>query len=116
MPSNSIGGLPNCASAAYPYIILLRIALPIFCVALGFWVAAVRVDDIAAWLLLFVMLCLANSIIDDRTVLGHEDVLQPFLSAFSLTLYSFPSVALPLFAIVFPERLALDRRSPWMKC
>ncbi len=105
----------NATSPAYPFIILLRIALPVFCVALGFWVAAVRVDDIAAWLLLFVMLGLANSIIDDRTVLGHEDVLQPFLSAFSLTLYSFPAIALPLFAIVFPERLALDRRFPWMK-
>src|SRR5579885_340019 len=36
-------------STAYVVTILFRIVTPLFCLALGFWVAAVRVGDRAAW-------------------------------------------------------------------
>jgi hypothetical protein len=76
-------GFKQGKSPAYSYIVLLRIALPLFCLALGFWVAAVRVGDSAAWQLLVLMLSVANTIQDSRTLWGREDALQPFLTAFS---------------------------------
>src|SRR5579859_2086786 len=45
-------GLTKAGSSAFPWIILPSIVLPLFCILLGFWVAAVRVNDGAAWLLL----------------------------------------------------------------
>ena len=102
-------------SSAYTYIVLLRIAIPLFCLALGFWVAAVRVSDSAAWVLLVLMLSVANTIQDSRTLWGNEDALQPFLSAFSLGFSSLGPMALAFFGIVFPDRLTLDRRFPWVK-
>jgi hypothetical protein len=38
------------------------------------------VGDRAAWALLFLMLSLSKLILDDRTIYGNEDALQPFLT------------------------------------
>lgn len=102
-------------TAAYAYIILLRLIVPVFCLALGFWVAAVRIEDRSAWLLLALMLSFANEISDSRTTFGNDDWLQPWLTAFTLTLSACAPVALALFAIAFPEPLGIDRRFPWIK-
>ena len=64
-PFTYVGYAPG--SAAYVATILFRILTPLFCLALGFWVAAVRVGDRAAWTLLFLMLSLANFIGDSNT-------------------------------------------------
>ena len=108
-------GFTKQDSAAYTYIVTLRIAIPLFCLALGFWVAAVRVGDAAAWQLLLLMLSVATAVADDRTIYGNEDALQPFLTAFTVAFSSLTPVALVFFGIVFPERLAFDRRFPWIK-
>jgi len=108
-------GLTRGASPAYWLVIALRIATPFLCMALGFWVAAVRVYDRAGWNLLFMMLSVANLVQDDRTIWGHEDALQPFLTAFSLGLIHLGPIALAYFAITFPKPLAFDRRHPWVK-
>ena len=108
-------GFTKQDSAAYAYIMTLRIAIPFVCLALGFWVAAVRVGDSAAWQLLLLMLSLGTAVLDDRTIYGNEDALQPFLTAFTLTFSSLAPVALAFFGIVFPDRLAFDRRFPWIK-
>lgn len=68
-------GFTKGASPAYWWLLGFRIATPIRCMALRFWVAAVRVYDRAAWNLLFIMLSVANLIQDGRTA---EDALQPF--------------------------------------
>ena len=102
-------------SAAYVVTILFRILTPLFCLALGFWVAAVRVGERAAWALLVLMLSVSNLILDDRTTYGNDDVLQPILSALSVMFIRLGPLALVYFGIVFPETLAFDRKLPWIK-
>ncbi|MBV8865039.1 MAG: hypothetical protein JO210_06510 [Acidobacteriaceae bacterium] len=87
-------------SAGYVATILSRILTPLFCLALGFWVAAVRIGDRAAWALLFLMLTLANLITDSRTIFGHEDALQPFLTGLTAMLIRLGPLALVYFAII----------------
>lgn len=102
-------------SAAYVVTILFRILTPLFCLALGFWVAAVRVGDRAAWALLLLMLSLASLVTFVRTSFGYEDALQSFLNVLDALFIRLGPLALVYFGIVFPEPLALDRRFPWIK-
>ncbi|HEX4807825.1 MAG TPA: SpoIIE family protein phosphatase [Bryobacteraceae bacterium] len=102
-------------SAAYVVTILFSILTPLFCLALGFWVAAVRVGDRAAWALLVLMLSVSNLILDDRTTYGNEDALQPLLTGLSAVFIRLGPLALVYFGIIFPERLAFDRKFPWIK-
>lgn len=102
-------------SAAYVVTILFRNLTPLFCLALGFWVAAVRVGDRAAWALLILMLSLANLLTDGSTMYGHEGALQPFLTGLSVVFLRLGPLALVYFGIVFPETLAFDRKFPWIK-
>ncbi|MGH9627558.1 MAG: SpoIIE family protein phosphatase, partial [Bryobacteraceae bacterium] len=102
-------------SAAYVVTILFRILTPLFCLALGFWVSAVRVADRAAWAVLLLMLSVANLIGDSRTQYGHEGALQSFLTGLSFAFIRLGPLALVYFGIIFPERLTIDRRFPWVK-
>jgi sigma-B regulation protein RsbU (phosphoserine phosphatase) len=102
-------------SAGYVVTILFRILTPLFCLALGFWVAAVRVGDRAAWALLVLMLSVANLITDSGTLFGHEGALQPFLTGLSILFLRLGPLALVYFGIIFPETLVLDRKFPWIK-
>jgi phosphoserine phosphatase RsbU/P len=108
-----VGYLPG--SVAYVVTILFRIVTPLFCLGLGFWVAAVRIADRAAWALLVLMLSLSNLVVDDVTIFGNEDALQPFLTGLSVVFIRLGTLALVYFGIIFPERLALDRKFPWIK-
>ncbi|HKV46798.1 MAG TPA: SpoIIE family protein phosphatase [Candidatus Acidoferrales bacterium] len=108
-------GVTKAGSRAFPWIILPSIFLPLFCLTLGFWVAAVRIGDEAAWLLLLMMLGIANTITEGRVLFGFEDALQPFLTAFVMGFETLTPLPLAFFAIVFPERMAFDRRFPWIK-
>jgi sigma-B regulation protein RsbU (phosphoserine phosphatase) len=92
------------------------VALPAVCIALGFWVAAVRVGDRSAWLLLMLLLGLPAFYMGGGTgSLGRENMLQPLLTGFGAFCASTAAPALMLFGIGFPERLPLDRRFPWVK-
>jgi phosphoserine phosphatase RsbU/P len=108
-------GYTKESSPAYWFVLSLRIATPLLCMALGFWVAAVRVYDRAAWNLLFMMLSVANLVQSGRTMWGHHGALQPFLTGFSLALIRLGPIALAYFGITFPEPLAFDRDHPWVK-
>jgi len=112
-PFTYVGYAPG--SAAYAGTILSRILTHLFCLALGFWVASVRIGDRAAWTLLILMLSLANIITDSRTIFGNDDALQPFLTGLTGLLIRLGPLALVYFAIIFPERLAFDRKFPWVK-
>jgi sigma-B regulation protein RsbU (phosphoserine phosphatase) len=114
LPRFTYVGYPP-GSAGYIATISSRILTPLFCLVLGFWVAAVRVGDRAAWTLLVLMLSLANLITDGRTIFGHEGALQPFLTGFGIVFIRLGPLALVYFGIIFPERLALDRKFPWIK-
>jgi sigma-B regulation protein RsbU (phosphoserine phosphatase) len=102
-------------SVGYIATIWSRILTPLFCLVLGFWVAAVRVGDRAAWTLILLMLSMANLIADDPTMYGHEDALQPLLTGLSIVFIRLGPLALVYFGIIFPETLDVDRRIPWMK-
>ncbi|MGA8101577.1 MAG: SpoIIE family protein phosphatase [Candidatus Acidiferrales bacterium] len=115
LPQFTYVGYTRGGSPAYWFVLALRIATPFLCMALGFWVAAVRVYDRAAWNLLFMMLSVANLITEGRTIYGNEDSLQPFLTAFSLGLIRLGPIALAYFGITFPKRLTFDRGHPWVK-
>lgn len=52
--------LRKLEGSASPVLLLLYAVMPPLCLALGFWVVAVRLQDVRAWLLLGVMLGLAT--------------------------------------------------------
>ena len=112
-PFTYVGYAPG--TAGYVATILSRIATPLFCLALGFWVAAVRTGDRAAWTLLVLMLSMANLILDSRTIYGQDDALQPFLTGLAGLMIRLGPLALVYFGIIFPQRLEFDRKLPWVK-
>jgi hypothetical protein len=57
----------------------------------------------------------SNLIVDDGTIYGNEDVLQPFLTGLAILFIRLGPLALAYFGIIFPQTLALDRRFPWIK-
>ena len=92
----------------------LRLVLSVTCIALGFWVVAIRIGDPSAWLLLVFLLSLVGGTATEATF-GREGTLQPFFAGFAVLRGSLRIPALMLFGIAFPERLPFDRRFPWVK-
>src|SRR5262245_1645153 len=90
-------------------------ALPSLCLALGFWVAAVRVTDKRAWLLLLVLLSLAEFGGSSWRTFGRDDLFGVFASMYQPILANLWPTAMLLFGIYFPERLEFDLRHPWAK-
>jgi sigma-B regulation protein RsbU (phosphoserine phosphatase) len=110
------GSEPAAGFAEYLGTALSAIALPVVCLALGFWVAAVRIRDRSAWLLLVLLLSLpAYGGGSQVGLFGRQTILQPLLTGFGALCAHLTVPALMLFAIAFPERLELDRRFPWLK-
>jgi len=107
--------LATVGSAIDAYIVRLTVMTQLFCLVLGFWVAGVRVGDKAAWLLLFLMLGLANFIGGNYRTLFGDGAVQPLLTTFRQFAANVGPTALLLFIIVFPDRLQFDRRYPWVK-
>lgn len=92
---------------------VLNVLMPIICTLLGFWVAAVRVRDGRAWLLLLLLLSVAELAGGNYHFLyGRQDFFQPIAAAYQPVLANFWPTAMLLFAIYFPERLPLDQRAP----
>jgi phosphoserine phosphatase RsbU/P len=94
------------------------VAMPWLCMALGFWVAAVRIRDRQAWLLLALLLSFAEFFGVSGgfdSLYGRETFIQPGFAAYHIIFANLAPTALVLFAVYFPERLDLDRRFPWAK-
>jgi sigma-B regulation protein RsbU (phosphoserine phosphatase) len=108
-----VGYLPG--SSEYIATICSRILTPLFCLALGFWVAGVRANDRAAWALFVLLLSVANLITDGRTTYGHADAVEPLLTALTSLFIRLGPLALVYFGIIFPQTLAFDRKLPWIK-
>jgi sigma-B regulation protein RsbU (phosphoserine phosphatase) len=98
-------------------VILNAVIMPIFCVALGFWVAAVRIRDPLAWILLFLMLGFSCQLGNTRemTLFGFVDWFQPILIAYQASLINGWPISMMLFGLYFPGRLVYDRRWPFAK-
>src|SRR5215510_3277739 len=110
---------PFAASDVFAYIdfVLRVIALPLLCIALGFWVAAVRIHDRSAWLVLVVLLSLAMNLggrMGAQGMFGRDAALQTLFVAFGALFGQLTAPALMLFGITFPTRLAVNRRVLWL--
>ena len=102
--------------STYATALMQSLALPAVCIALGFWVAAVRIGDRSAWLLLMLLLSLASfGAGPAERMLARDQMIQPLFAGFSAFCASMAPPTLMLFGIAFPERLPLDRRFPWLK-
>lgn len=75
--------------------LVTAVALPWFCLGLGFWVALIRPMDPLAWLLLAVLFGFSQA------VTGVD--------------WAPLAVSMFLFGIYFPERAGFDRKHPWLK-
>jgi hypothetical protein len=71
--------------------------------ALGFWVALVRIRDIQAWLLLVLLLSFAEMFGGNSSgyagLSGREDTLQPAFGTYHVLLANLAPSALMLFAV-----------------
>jgi sigma-B regulation protein RsbU (phosphoserine phosphatase) len=98
-------------------LLIIGITVPVFCIVLGGWVAAVRISDPIAWIFLGMMLSFgetAGSTTADG-LFGHADMLQVLLTGYQQFSANVWSVFMMLFGIYFPERVGADRRWPWLK-
>lgn len=96
---------------------VLAAVMPLFCVLLGFWVAAVRIRDPMAWVFLAMMISFGETLAGGYTIsrFGHDDFFQPIGAAYEQFASSVWSLSMMLFGIYFPERVEFDRRRPWVK-
>ena len=98
------------------YDIVMFFLMPWLCIALGFWVAALRPDDKRAWLVLGILLGMSG--------LGRASLLDPLgwglpgvvASVFHdvVSLYGW-GACMMLFGIYFPQPWNFDRKLPWLK-
>lgn len=107
-------GDPAMSFSEYAAFAVRVFVLPVICIALGFWVAAARIGDPSAWLLLVLLISLVGGNESELTF-GQEGTFPAFLAGFTAFRSGLLAPALLLFGIVFPERLPLDRRFPWVK-
>ncbi len=104
--------MPHRAPGADALDVFFSIIMPLFCLVLGFWVAAVRPRDPLAWLLLALMLSFAT--LSDAGAGYWQPHLRDFGAAYHSGLFSTWPIWMFLFGIYFPEPLAaLGRRYSW---
>jgi len=96
------------------FVIVLTMLMPLFCLVVGFWVAALRPRDPLAWLLLGLLLSFAQ-MPTGFDPLGWKGALRDVAIAYHSGFRAMWSVFMLLFGIYFPERMGLDRRWPWAK-
>jgi sigma-B regulation protein RsbU (phosphoserine phosphatase) len=110
---HTVGREPSPTRFNQDWMISLLLAVPpVICLLIGYWVAAARVRDPNAWLLLLLFAT--------PTVLSGEPRWWPgawaiWLGAWYNLLQYVMSPALLLFGIYFPERWRADRTAPWAK-
>jgi phosphoserine phosphatase RsbU/P len=92
------------------------LALPYLCFGLAFWVTAARIRDKLAWMLLMLLLGLAEFVDTNwRTLYGRQDWFQPIAVVYQPLAANLWPMSMMLFGLYFPERLPFDRRFPWAK-
>lgn len=92
---------------------LPALAIPLFGLLVGTWVAAVRIRDLNAWLVFLLLLF-------SEAVFGNLDwkfwlPLWPLFWFWKNFVFIAAGVALLWFGFLFPERWRLDVRIPWLK-
>lgn len=105
-------GLPSFSQ--WVFVIVVTMVMPIFCLVVGFWVAAIRPRDPVAWLLLGLLLSFAQ-MPTGFDPLAWRGLVRDVALTYHIGIRAMWSVFMLLFGIYFPERLGLDRRLPWVK-
>ena len=100
--------------------IILNVVVPAFCAVLGFWVVLARPGDRLAWLLLGLLLGLAQMLSGDPASHGLKSALLISTAYAMVLIYLWP-VFMFLFGLYFPEPLPFlarwgvwGRRFPWL--
>ena len=93
-------------------ISLLLVVPPLICLLIGYWVAAARIRDPNAWLLLILFAAPSTFA---HTPNWWPGIWVSWLGGWFEALQSLIAPALLLFGIYFPERWRVDRRYPWAK-
>jgi sigma-B regulation protein RsbU (phosphoserine phosphatase) len=96
------------------FVLFLHIAVPLFSLLIGYWVALARPTDPNAWLIL-VLLSLPESFISVSTYNAWPGPWLVLRLAWHLVLNIMAPAALLWFGLVFPERSRIDARIPWLK-
>jgi phosphoserine phosphatase RsbU/P len=110
---HTVGRGPSPPRSNPEWTIRLLLAVPpLICLLIGYWVAAARIRDPNAWLLLF-LFAAPSAISDLQNWWPGAWVIC--LGAWYNLLQYLMSPALLLFGIYFPERWRLDREAPWAK-
>jgi len=89
----------------------LFVAMPAFCILLGFWVAAVRPRDSRAWLLLALLLCLAT--LWEPGLEGWGRGVRDLAEVYHTFFHSAWPVWMVLLGIYFPEAFPSGTRWRW---
>lgn len=87
---------------------------PALSLLLGFWVAAARLRDPLAWILLFLMMGFAQYLTDIPYMSWHGGFRDLGLAFGTAVRASWP-VWMLLFGLRFPQRFAFERRLSWLK-
>ena len=104
--------------SSWALVLNLHFATPFACLLLGFYVAAVRVWDRKAWLLLAVLVSFSvtsdGSNRRDEAMAWHTPLKHFVLVYRSAVTQAWP-ICMVLFAIYFPVRARFDRERSWLK-
>lgn len=95
-------------------LLAIRLGLPLLCLALGFWVAAVRPRDSLGWLLCALMLSFAHQPTPDSMTWwtgwsGDAAWVFHLLARYTLPIW------MMLFGLHFPTSFAWERRYRWLQ-
>jgi len=96
------------------FVTFLHIIVPLFCLALGYWVVLVRPDNPNAWFIL-ILLSIPEAYISTPTYDWWPGVWLPLRLAWHIILQVLAPGALLWFGLLFPERSRIDIRLPWLK-
>ncbi len=93
--------------------VILVMLMPWFCIALGVYIAAARIRDPLAWIVLGLMLSFTGVV--GTAIYMWGDWIRVLGELFhTLMLMLYPTFMF-LFGYYFPERPLIDRRVPWLK-
>lgn len=95
-------------------LVFLRIAVPLLCLIVGYWVALARPLEPNAWFIL-VILSYPEAFLSPYTSNWLPGIWLAFRLAWHMVVETLVPVALLWLGLLFPERSRLDVRAPWLK-
>jgi sigma-B regulation protein RsbU (phosphoserine phosphatase) len=96
------------------FVVFIQIVVPLFCLALGYWVALARPRDPNAWFIL-VLLSYPEAFISVSTLNWWPGIWLPLRLIWHISLEVLAPAALLFLGLLFPERSRIDTKFPWFK-